>query len=180
MRKTRRLLDQISANTKDQFYSDAASILSQMNAFIINHENETFPKDAALIQGMYTAINASLNKLSWTSGVLWDKLFKDEKIAELYDRFIALSKEIEIPTGEQLEKLENLLEKTLFLAPKVYYLITETGKHIYKVKGLSHKVELNYKDFESLLYKQSFLEKIQTKWRKNLSEGNTSPKGILK
>jgi hypothetical protein len=43
---------------------------------------------------MYTAINASLNKLSWTSGVLWDKLFKDEKIAELYDRFIALSKEI--------------------------------------------------------------------------------------
>lgn len=60
MRKTRRLLDQISANTKDQFYSDAASILSQMNAFIINHENDTFPKDAALIQGMYTAINANL------------------------------------------------------------------------------------------------------------------------
>jgi hypothetical protein len=71
-------------------------------------------------------------------------------------------------------KLENTLSKAIFLAPKVYYLITDTGEHIYKVKGLSHDVELNFKDFESLLNKQSFLEKIQTKWRKNLSEGNMS------
>jgi hypothetical protein len=60
-------------------------------------------------------------------------------------------------------KLENTLSKAIFLAPKVYYLITDTGEHIYKVKGLSHDVELNFKDFESLLNKQSFLEKIQTK-----------------
>jgi len=73
-----------------------------------------------------------------------------------------------------LMKLENVLDKAIFLAPKVYYLITETGKHIYKVKGLSHKVELNYNDFQSLLQKQSFLAKIQTKWRKNLSAGNIS------
>jgi len=71
-------------------------------------------------------------------------------------------------------KLENVLDKAIFLAPKVYYLISETGKHIYKVKGLSHKVELNYNDFQSLLQKQSFLAKIQTKWRKNLSAGNIS------
>lgn len=60
-------------------------------------------------------------------------------------------------------KLEYILDKAIFLAPKVYYLITEAGQHIYKVKGLSHDVELNFKDFENLLQKQSFLEKIQTK-----------------
>jgi hypothetical protein len=60
-------------------------------------------------------------------------------------------------------KLENVLSKAIFLAPKVYYLITDTGEHIYKVKGLSHDVELNFKDFESLLNKQSFLENFQIK-----------------
>ena len=71
-------------------------------------------------------------------------------------------------------KLENILDKAIFLAPKVYYLITELGHHIYKVKGLSHEVVLSYNDFENLLIKESFLKKLQTKWRKNLSEGNIS------
>ena len=44
-------------------------------------------------------------------------------------------------------KLENVLTKAIFLAPKVYYLETENGKVIYKVKGLSHDVELNLNDF---------------------------------
>jgi len=60
-------------------------------------------------------------------------------------------------------KLENILDKAIFLAPKVYYLITELGHHIYKVKGLSHDVVLNYNDFENLLIKESFLKKLQTK-----------------
>jgi hypothetical protein len=71
-------------------------------------------------------------------------------------------------------KLENILDKAIFLAPKVYYLITETGQHIYKVKGLSHDIELNFNNFDDLLEKESFLKRIQTKWRKNLSEGNIS------
>jgi DNA polymerase elongation subunit (family B) len=50
-------------------------------------------------------------------------------------------------------KLEHIINKTIFLAPKVYYL--ENGKVIYKVKGLSHDIELTMKDFENLLYKHS-------------------------
>ncbi len=71
-------------------------------------------------------------------------------------------------------KLENILDEAIFLAPKVYYLITETGEHIYKVKGLSHDIELTLNNFEDLLKKDSFLKRIQTKWRKNLSEDNMS------
>jgi hypothetical protein len=60
-------------------------------------------------------------------------------------------------------KLENICKKAIFLAPKMYYLETIEGNIIYKVKGLKHEVELNRSDFESLLFKQSILEKIQSK-----------------
>jgi hypothetical protein len=60
-------------------------------------------------------------------------------------------------------KLENILKKAIFLAPKMYYLETVDGKIVYKIKGLKHEVELNSNDFESLLFKQSILEKIHTK-----------------
>jgi hypothetical protein len=68
-------------------------------------------------------------------------------------------------------KLENICKKAIFLSPKVYYLQTEDNKVIYKVKGLKHEVELTKNDFESLLYKDAFLEKNQNKWFRNLSEG---------
>jgi len=60
-------------------------------------------------------------------------------------------------------KLENVLTKAIFLAPKVYYLETTDGNVIYKVKGLSHNVPLNFNDFNNLLIKQSLLQKMQTK-----------------
>jgi len=37
-------------------------------------------------------------------------------------------------------KLENIIKKGIFLAPKVYYLETEDDKIIYKVKGLNMKL----------------------------------------
>jgi hypothetical protein len=43
-------------------------------------------------------------------------------------------------------KLENELIEAIFLAPKVYYLETDEGKIIYKVKGLKHEVKLTKND----------------------------------
>jgi DNA polymerase elongation subunit (family B) len=60
-------------------------------------------------------------------------------------------------------KLENILKKAIFLAPKVYYLETEDGKVIYKVKGLSHNINLTLDDFTNLLYKDTILQKSQIK-----------------
>jgi len=62
-----------------------------------------------------------------------------------------------------LMKLENVLTKAIFISPKVYYLQTVDGKVIYKVKGLSHNVELTLNDFKQLLYKDALLKKSQTK-----------------
>lgn len=44
-------------------------------------------------------------------------------------------------------KLENIITKAIFLAPKIYCLETEDGNKSYKVKGLSHDIELTLKDF---------------------------------
>ena len=60
-------------------------------------------------------------------------------------------------------KIEYTCKKAIFLAPKVYYLETEDGEVIYKVKGLKHEIELTIQDFESLLYKDTTMKKTQTK-----------------
>jgi DNA polymerase elongation subunit (family B) len=60
-------------------------------------------------------------------------------------------------------KLEYIIKKAIFLTPKVYFLLTEDNKIIYKVKGLSHDIELTMKDFENLLIKNTFIKKTQTK-----------------
>jgi hypothetical protein len=45
----------------------------------------------------------------------------------------------------------------------VYCLITESGETIYKVKGLSHDINLTFEDFENLLTKDVLIEKTQSK-----------------
>lgn len=67
-------------------------------------------------------------------------------------------------------KLEHICDKAIFLTPKVYCLVTENGVTIYKVKGLTHEVKLNYEDFDNLLNKNVLIEKTQTKWFKKLSD----------
>lgn len=78
------------------------------------------------------------------------------------------------PIGLGKLKLEHVCKRAIFLAPKVYYLETLDGKIIYKVKGLSHDIDLTKNDFENLLFKDNYIEKSQVKWRKNLHEGNIS------
>jgi len=60
-------------------------------------------------------------------------------------------------------KLEHICDKAIFLTPKVYCLVTEDRKRIYKVKGLKHEIELTFQDFEKLLFKDALIEKSQTK-----------------
>jgi len=67
-------------------------------------------------------------------------------------------------------KLENICKRAIFLAAKLYYLETETGKNIIKVKGLKNTSSLNYNDFKNLLNKNFIVEKSHQKWIRNLSE----------
>jgi hypothetical protein len=60
-------------------------------------------------------------------------------------------------------KLEHVCKKAIFLGPKLYCLLTDSNEFIHKIKGLKHEVELTRNEFENLLFKQSTLEKFQTK-----------------
>jgi hypothetical protein len=70
-------------------------------------------------------------------------------------------------------KLEYIVEKAVFLAPKVYALITDDGTEIIKVKGLKHNVisKLQFSDLESLLIQDSSREFNQEKWFKSIING---------
>ena len=69
-------------------------------------------------------------------------------------------------------KIEHICKEAIFLAPKVYCLLTEDNEVIYKAKGLKHEVELTMNDFKILLHKDTLLKKSQTKWFRNLEEGH--------
>ena len=84
----------------------------------------------------------------------------------------------ELPTalvGNELGqvKLEHIIKRAVFLAPKVYGLLDVDGSEIIKVKGVGYdKIsELNLADLESLLFKDSSKELIQEKWFKKVIEG---------
>jgi DNA polymerase elongation subunit (family B) len=82
-----------------------------------------------------------------------DSIYTDSDIAESFLSETVLGK----------LKLENICNKAIFLGPKLYCLLTESGDFIHKVKGLSRDVSLEFNDFENLLFKGAFLNKLQTK-----------------
>ena len=78
-------------------------------------------------------------------------------------------------------KLEHIINKAIFLAPKVYGLADVDGNEIIKVKGINHDVasQLHIEDLESLLVKDSSREFTQEKWYKKQIEGEISIQDTL-
>ena len=70
-------------------------------------------------------------------------------------------------------KLEHVIERGVFLAPKVYALITDDGQEIIKVKGISPDTlnDIHINDIEQLLVKDSSKEFNQEKWFKKVITG---------
>lgn len=72
-------------------------------------------------------------------------------------------------------KLEHVINKAVFLAPKCYYLELENGDKVAKIKGLSQaQLDLSLNDFVNLLNKNSSLALKQEVWVKNKSDANIS------
>jgi hypothetical protein len=66
-------------------------------------------------------------------------------------------------------KLEYKINKAVFLAPKVYGIISDLGKIVTKVKGF--KDNINFEMLESLLVKNSNLSLKQDKWFRDMTNG---------
>lgn len=76
-------------------------------------------------------------------------------------------------------KLEHVITKAVFLAPKVYGLITSEGKEIIKIKGLSKDIKLTFNDLEALLIKDSSRVFKQEKWFKSITKGEINIQDII-
>jgi hypothetical protein len=74
-----------------------------------------------------------------------------------------------------LVKLEHEINKAVFIAPKVYGLVTEDGEEIIKIKGFSpdriKENDISVNLLEQLLIKDSEKEFSQEKWFKKVLEG---------
>lgn len=70
-------------------------------------------------------------------------------------------------------KLEHTIDRAVFLAPKVYGLVTVEGEEVIKVKGVTKEQlsDIHIQDLENLLIKDSTREFNQSKWFKKVIEG---------
>jgi hypothetical protein len=79
-------------------------------------------------------------------------------------------------------KLEYTVKKAVFLAPKVYALITEDGQEIVKVKGITSQAlidqEINFDTIANLLIQDSTREFTQEKWYKSITKGTITVSDI--
>jgi hypothetical protein len=77
-------------------------------------------------------------------------------------------------------KLECVIKRAVFLAPKVYGLITENGDEIIKIKGVSKDVlpGFHINDLDDLLYINTSKEFTQEKWFKKVIEGDITVSDI--
>lgn len=114
---------------------------------------------------------------------VWMSLFKNNPLFKLYysdtDSIVVDAELPSFMVGKELGqyKLEHTLLKAVFLAPKVYALITSTGDEIIKVKGLDKdELKINFNELELLLVKDSAKEFTQEKLFKKLIEGEITIK----
>jgi DNA polymerase type B, organellar and viral len=108
-------------------------------------------------------------------------LFKNNNNFHLYysdtDSIVIDSPLPEALVGNKLGqvKLEYVIKKAVFLAPKVYALITEDQNEIVKVKGITQealtKEGIHYDNLAKLLIQGSSRALTQDKWYKNIMEG---------
>ena len=108
-----------------------------------------------------------------TSGArMWMSVFKKNPLFNLFysdtDSFVIDKPLPSFMVGKELGqvKLEYVIKRAVFLAPKVYGIKTETGDEVIKVKGVNKDLitDIHIQDLENLLYIDSSKEFSQSKW----------------
>ena len=131
-------------------------------------------------------VNIAIASAVTAGGRMWMSLIKNNPKVNLYYSDTD-SGVVDSPLNEDLVgpalgqfKLEYIVNKAVFLAPKVYGLVTDQGQEVIKVKGVGSEVlkNVHFKDLESLLIEDSSRVFTQEKWIKNYQEGKITFKDI--
>ena len=154
-------LDKFNTNILDLVYlENHIVIITRTNSFIPSAENNLFgPLDSIHQLDINVAIASAITAYAR----IHMSQFKNNPNFNLYysdtDSIVIDTQLSDDMVGKELGqmKLEYVLTKGLFLAPKVYGLVTQEGQEIIKAKGLPKNTikDLKVSDLELLLRKDS-------------------------
>jgi len=124
-------------------------------------------------------VNIAIASAITAGGRMWMSIFKNNPEFNLYysdtDSVVIDRPLPDHMVGKELGqvKLEHTVNRSVFLAPKVYGLVTVDGEEIIKVKGVVKEqlADIHIQDLEQLLIKDSSKEFNQEKWFKKVIEG---------
>jgi len=134
-------------------------------------------------------VNIAIASAVTAGGRMWMSLLKNNPNVNLYYSDTD-SGVVDQPLDEALVgpllgqfKLEHILSRAVFLAPKVYGFITTAvtpGNEIIKIKGVKNELlkDIHIQDLENLLFLDSSRVLSQEKWIKNYQNGNITFKDV--
>ena len=129
-----------------------------------------------------TDVNIAIASAITAGGRMWMSIIKNNPAYNLYysdtDSAVTDKPLPSFMVGNELGqfKLEHVIQRAVFLAPKVYGFVTVEGEEVIKVKGVSKTILPNIKvqDLEDLMFRDSSKEFTQEKWFKKVLEGEIS------
>ena len=177
--KVNKYLNKFNSNIMDLInLEDKIVLIYNTNKFIPSDDNEVFHDD------VFHALDVNVAIASAITAYARIKMsqFKNNPNFKLYNSDtdnIVINKPLpESMVGNELGqmKLEHVISKAVFLAPKLYGLVEVNGNEIIKAKGLikSSIKQLTVADFEKLLVKDSSRLITHQKMYKNLFKSNIS------
>nr|YP_010170401.1 DNA polymerase type B [Phanerochaete carnosa]QRZ60383.1 DNA polymerase type B [Phanerochaete carnosa] len=147
-----------------------------------NMPNYKYNESKELYHGL--DVNIAIASAVTAGGRVYMSFFKNRPEYNLYysdtDSIVIDGLLPDVLVGNELGqlKLEYTINKAVFLAPKVYGLVTTEGEEIIKVKGVSKDAiadyNVNFSALESLILHNSKLVFNQKKWFKAMFEGKIS------
>ena len=125
-------------------------------------------------------VNIAIASAITAGARMWMSILKNNSLFNLYysdtDSIVVDKQLPSFMVGSDLGqyKLEHTIERAVFLAPKVYGLLTTDGTEIIKVKGIVNELlaDIHFQDLQDLLFKDSSKEFSQEKWFKKVLEGD--------
>ena len=131
-------------------------------------------------------VNIAIASAITAGARMWMSILKNNSLFNLYysdtDSIVVDKQLPSFMVGSDLGqyKLEHTVERAVFLAPKVYGLLTTDGTEIIKMKGVSNEVlkDIHIQNLENLLIEDSSLELNQEKWIKIYQSGDITIKDV--
>jgi len=192
------VVDMFDITNPDQFkllddmlkvYADSVQDWIKVGNHIILIRNKVpnfiYNQDTDLYHGLN--VNVAIASAVTASGRMWMTLLKNNPDFNLYysdtdsgiiDRPLPPHM---VGTALGQFKIEHVINRAVFLAPKVYGFINEKGEEIVKVKGITKDTitDVHVSDLESLLFLDSAKEFTQEKWFNKTMEGEISVADVI-